>query len=735
MRSFAKLKYFVAFLLVTFITKNSFALPAFKQSKSSGVSSVLKADQVDADRNENVLIAKGHAELTKDNSVIYADRMTYSKDKKIIRAIGNVKVKNFEIGNMWATEAEVKDDFSSAKFLNSKIVFQDGSYLESPEIDRESETSTTLYNSTYALCPDEEIANNNSLAGKKFDMAVITSSRNNIDKTTNLMRMKHGVFKLYNVPIFYSPFMKIPMPSKERQSGFLPPSYAKNSNFGLSLKVPYYVNISPNMDLLVTPQIGLTSSQILVSNELRHLTTYGRYDLKVDLANNELKHTAINAAALTASSASLLDQSNKKYRWAASGKGLFDFTQNTGLNFELNTISDPNYLRDYRYYYVAYTESKVNLDYIKGRDYYAIKSIRFQELQDKAHANEAPFVLPSITTYNETKKPMFFKEKFALTSNFTSINPSEGMQYRRATVVPEVKAPFNIKGNLFEVDAKMQGDFYWIENNFKTSARTNNYDSLQTNYKPEVSASWRLPLIQKAQLNTLIFEPMVTIVSSSYKKPFSQVANADSNNSELTVSNLFTSDRIYGYDRNESGERVSYGFKSSLFNRLGEFGLTLGQSYRIKAATQDVAISGFADNNKSNLVGQALYKAGKHFSIFYTFQLNESNYRNDINQVIVNLNFNRITLSTDYILLKQSTQNPQKKEQMTVAADVKLGDRWSAKFSTSEDLVLGRTLLRSLLLSRDGCCTIFGISITETNPSALVKAQRSISFNIVFKNL
>ncbi len=735
MRPFAKLQYCAAFLFLILIAKNSFAIPAFKQNKSSGIASVLKADQVDADRNENVLIAKGNAELRNDNNVIFADRMTYSKDKKIIRAIGNVKMKNFEIGNLLSSEAEVKDDFSSAKFLNSEIVFQDGSYLKSPEIDRETATSTTLYNSTFSLCPDEDIAADNSLAGKGFDMAVISSTRNNINKAENMMRMKHCIFKIYSLPVFYSPYMKIPLPSKERHSGFLPPSYAKNSNFGLSLKVPYYVNIAPNMDLLVTPQIGLDSNQVLVSNEFRHLTTYGRYNLKIDVANNELKKTAINASALSASSASLLDESNKKYRWATSGKGLFDFTKNTGLDFEVNTISDPNYLRDYRYYYVAYTESKVNLDYIKGRDYYSIKSIRFQELQNKAYANEAAFVLPSVSTYNETKKPMFFKEKYALTTNFTSVNPSEGMQYRRATIVPEVKVPFNVKGNLFEVDAKAQGDLYWIENNFKTTARSNNYDALQTNYKPEVSATWKLPLMKKAKLNTLIFEPMVTIVSSSYKKPSRNVANEDSNSSELTVSNLFISDRIYGYDRNEAGERASYGFKSSLFNSLGEFGLTIGQSYRIKAPSQDVVISGFADNNKSNLVGQALYKAGKNFSIFYTFQLNESSYRNDINQVIVNLAFDYITLSTDYILLKKSTQNPLKKEQMTIGANVKLGNKWSAKFSTSEDLVLDRTLLRSLLLSRDGTCTVFGISITETNPSALVKAQRSISFNIVFKNL
>jgi LPS-assembly protein len=727
-------KIFTFFALI-FFAENSFALPSLKKEKSLGTPSVLRADQIDADKAENILIAKGHAELRKDSSVIFANRMTYSKDKKTIRAIGNVVIKDLEIGNMWADEGELKDDFSSGKFINSKIVFKDGSYLSSPEIDRESPTSTTLYDSIYAICPDDEIVADNGLAGKKFDMATISSSSNNIDRATGKMKIRNGVFKLYSIPVFYSPYMKITLPSKERESGFLTPSYAKNSNFGLSVKIPYYFNIAPNMDLTTTPQIAVSGGQVMLTNDFQHLTDYGKYNLNFELANNELKHAAVNRGVIDPNNTALINKTNKKYRWGAAGKGSFDFTTNAGLNFDLNTISDTNFLRDYHFSYLAYTESKVNLDYIKGRDYYSIKSVRFQELQNKQNANQAQFVLPSISTYSETKKSLFFKEKFALTTNFTTIAPSEGMQYRRFTATPEVKVPFNIKGNLFEIDAKVQTDLYSIENNFKSDNKNNNYKQFESNYKPEISASWKLPLIQKTKLNTLIFEPMVTIVSSSYKKNFSQIANQDSSNSELTVSNLFVSDRIYGYDRNEAGQRVSYGFKSSLFNKLGEFGLTLGQSYRMKTPTQDVSISGFSNNNKSNLVGQALYKSGKHFEIFYTFQLNESSYRNDINQVMVNLNFDRIKFSTDYILLKQTVQNPLKKEQMTLSANAKLTDRWNLTISTTEDLILKRTLLRNLILTRDGCCTIFGVSVTQTNPSALVKAQQSISFNIVFKNL
>lgn len=69
---------------------------------------------------------------------------------------------------------------------------------------------------------------------------------------------------------------------------------------------------------------------------------------------------------------------------------------------------------------------------------------------------------------------------------------------------------------------------------------------------------------------------------SQYRSRNSVIPFEDSTNSELTFSNLFTNDRISGFDRNEAGRRVSYGFKASNFNGLGEFNLTAGQAIILK---------------------------------------------------------------------------------------------------------------------------------------------------------
>ncbi len=722
------LKIIFLFILFTLVPSTSFALLSLKKNQSPTLPAILKADSVDGDQVTNILTATGNVEVSKGTSVIYADKLTYNKNGKTLHAIGHVKIKDLEIGNVRASEAKVADDFSSGNFLNSRIIFNDGSYLSSPDITRQSPLVTVLQNPIYSICPNPDIGADNDLAGKKRDFASISSSKTTIDREKQIIKSRGGVFRFYNFPVFYTPFLQTALPSKGRQSGFLHPSYAKSTSLGLGIRAPFYWNIAPNMDLTATPFIGVSSQQMILSNEFRHKVSYGDYSVSAEIANNKLS-SSVNTNSST------IKRSEKQYRWNIGGSGVFDFTKNTGLDFSGNTVSDRNYLREYYFNYAPSTLSKVNLDYIKGREYHSIKTIRIQELLDKDAEKAAPWILPSIDSHIETK-PFFFKEKLALTSNATTITRLDGLQYRRATFIPEANFPFNLHGNLFNLGGKVQTDIYSLDNNFQYgSQRTKNYDHTQLNYKPELSASWRLPLIKKSESNTLMVEPMINFISSSYRKKVSDVPNEDSNSSELTVSNLFVNDRISGFDRNEVGERVSYGAKTEFFNKYGEFGLTVGQSYKKTDIAQDVMIRGFADNNKSNIVGQAMYEAMKYFSIAYAFQLNESSYRNDVNQVTTSLNFDRVTFSTDYLLLRKNSQNLQEREQIGASSAIKLTNRWKLTLSTSRDLVLRRDLSRSVTLYRDGCCTTFGFSAVETNPSNLTKPQKTYNLSWSFKNL
>jgi LPS-assembly protein len=80
-----------------------------------------------------------------------------------------------------------------------------------------------------------------------------TVSSLEIDNEQKEMIGTHGVMRFFEVPIAYAPYFTAPT-GGQRRSGILAPVVAYNSNNGLDITQPYYVNIAPNRDLLLLPR-------------------------------------------------------------------------------------------------------------------------------------------------------------------------------------------------------------------------------------------------------------------------------------------------------------------------------------------------------------------------------------------------------------------------------------------------------------------------------------------------
>ncbi|MFT6219669.1 MAG: LPS-assembly protein, partial [Rickettsiales bacterium] len=642
---------------------------------------------------------------------------------------GNVKIVDYDIGNVLADRIDAKSDFKSGTFNDATIVFNDGSYMQSPKIVRRNEVETIFNRPIFSICPNDKIQENNYLAGNKRDAISITSAKTTINKETNSIKTESGVIRIYKFPVFYVPYLSTPIPSSKRKSGVLYPSYVHSSKMGIGLSVPYYFNLAPNKDLTTTVQFHPGENHLLVNNLYRRLLKDGSFNIDFEIANNRPKTNDLIGTNTK--------ESNKEFRWYGKADGEISLSENVALDFSIDNVGDKNYLRDYQNQFLGETTSQINLDYIKDRDYASIKAVRIQELEVNRDENTEPFALPIINAYKEiTPKDGLLNQTYSGLFNSTIITRESGLQYRRASIKPAIQIPYNIAGNLFEVNASVQGDFYNLENNFTTTTKDNDFDKNATNYRPEADLKWSLPLVGKYKKNTIIIEPLANIAISSFENNFNKIPNEDSNDVELTQNNLFLSDRFTGFDRNEGGVRSSYGFKSSLFNdTMGQFSLGLGQGWREKDGNQDVVIRGFDGNNKSNIVGEFGYKSPKMFSLLYNFQLNESNYRNDVNEVTMGLNVGRFNFSSNYIFIRQTASNINIRKQLDFNVGFKLNSKFRVDMSETRDLDAKKVILRKYGLSYNGCCVAYGIYLSENSPTALTKPQRSYNFNVIIKNL
>ncbi|MFU8895293.1 MAG: LPS-assembly protein LptD [Gammaproteobacteria bacterium] len=76
--------------------------------------------------------------------------------------------------------------------------------------------------------------------------------------------------RFFDVPIIYWPYLSFPL-SDRRKSGFLVPEFGQSTRSGFEFALPYYFNLAPNYDLMVTPTF-LSRRGVRLDNDFRYLT-------------------------------------------------------------------------------------------------------------------------------------------------------------------------------------------------------------------------------------------------------------------------------------------------------------------------------------------------------------------------------------------------------------------------------------------------------------------------------
>ncbi|MEC8480013.1 MAG: LPS assembly protein LptD [Pseudomonadota bacterium] len=88
----------------------------------------------------------------------------------------------------------------------------------------------------------------------------LSAQQLSLEAQTNQVITRGAVLRIKSVPVLYLPYLKLPMSAGDaaktpRQSGFLFPELGYGDEDGLSLGVPYYLNLAPNFDATVLPKL------------------------------------------------------------------------------------------------------------------------------------------------------------------------------------------------------------------------------------------------------------------------------------------------------------------------------------------------------------------------------------------------------------------------------------------------------------------------------------------------
>lgn len=148
-----------------------------------------------------------------------------------------------------------------------------------------------------------------------------------IDSTEEWGELWDAKLRIAGVPVFYLPYMTIPV-SEKRKSGFLFPLFSTSTTNGVELATPYYWNIAPEYDLTFTPHY-MSARGLFLKTEFRYLT-------------GEAQQGGVNVEYLA--NDNLLTNRSDRYLYHWQHKGAIDDNWRVLANF--TDVSDNNYFND-----------------------------------------------------------------------------------------------------------------------------------------------------------------------------------------------------------------------------------------------------------------------------------------------------------------------------------------------------------------------------------------------------
>ncbi|MFZ8864270.1 MAG: LPS-assembly protein LptD [Rickettsiales bacterium] len=584
----------------------------------------IEADELIIKADQNIS-AKNNIEVNYLEHNLQSDFLSFNKKTNIYRAEDNIiyhnKVLNY---HLYADMLTSDSEFKHIKASNSLFIFNDHNYFFAQDLAKNS-TKIKALKASYTNC---DICKNNKSITPIWQIAAQKIQYD--EKHTNI-EFKHAFFKFYNIPILYSPFFLYPAPHIKKQTGFLTPSYQKNSILGNMLTIPYYLNLAPNYDLTYSPTLMLNHHNIHHETEFR--LKEQNYQAKLQFSyikeNQELIEYLQNQGISTSP--------KYNHKWFTKFSATAKLKNNYAVEADIFTVSDKAYLERYQTDYSNYYNSKINLNQINPEQEFYIAATKISEFTDN---NIKP-----INTYNLPE---------IIYSN--SINTDYNINIRQDLVIYNFKNSSNnrenLKYSLYLNQEYISKNGVIINYGLAPSARLYHNDSkskqkIYADSNVELIFKTKYPLIAQNNFAKYLITPKFNIIIAPDNLKNNQVNNLNSANSIINYSNINSTNKFSGTDLLERGTRFNYGFNKIILSKYFNFSHFIGQAYYF--TKPEVARSSAIKEKFSDLVGLAKITFNDNYQIEYQYKLKDSDFTPYAQFANLTINKKKLTTNITYL--------------------------------------------------------------------------------------
>jgi LPS-assembly protein len=520
---------------------------------------LIYADKISYDHQNNI-IAKGKAKILYKNNIISSDLIIYSQSTGDINLPIEFSLKDERNNYYFGSSGAFESNFEFGKIEDVKVLLEDGSRIVGKQVKREGNIDI-ISKGVYSPC-------NSKIRIADFLCPIwqIESEKMLHDYDTLFLYQKHSKMRVFNLPVFYSPYLLTPSPlRKERKSGFLTPSINLNffdTKISQSTSFPYYFNLSQDKELTFTPIInyggGIDSSQrfnfdynqILSGG---HLKTNLTFDTTFEDQNSEkwLKE------------GSLINEYNQKInenfyvKISSALETSKNYIQKTNPNNDLSYASSLNTSLDIYGYNLNKIDDKLSLNVTN-----------YQSNQNNEDNETLPTILPYINFYTGEKNINNFNYSNSLEFyNIFRDSPTDIHAKRQkkisslidinkeATAYPaKIKFQSNIYNQFFNTEDKKIDNKYIVSNYFRTFVI--------------FGITVETPFKIKNFKNNLTYTPKMKLVITPGVSNSNKLSNEDSSISSYTINNNTSLNRYSGTDKLDNSKRLdlSFNIKNDVLN-------------------------------------------------------------------------------------------------------------------------------------------------------------------------
>jgi len=634
------------------------AAPAFGQTREPD--SLLAADEVTYDSDLDLVTARGNVEVQRGDRVLRADVLTYNRREDVVTASGNVVLMEPGGEVMFASHAEVTGDLRDGVVRDIRILLTDGARIAAAGGRRSNADRTEMAKAVYSPC---ELCAEDPTRPPLWQLKALRVVH---DESRQTVEYRDAWLEFAGVPVLYTPYLRQPDPTIERQSGFLPPSVGNNSNLGFLARTPYYWAIDPYSDLLFEPVWTSKEGPVAVT-EYRHSFRRGRLEL----------------------AGSITQDSKDDVRGHVKGFGRFDLNDTWRTGFDVDRSTDDTYLRRYGFESRSILTSDVYAEGFRQRNYAAARAYSFQSLTVGADPGLIPTVLP-LAEYRHVGEPGAYGLRSTLDVGVLGLTRSEGNDVHRVSTRGGWELPYiGPLGDRYTLSAKLQADGYLVDDLARPGHATE-YSGSTGRVIPELGLEWRYPWVNPGPVVDQVIEPIVVGYVSPYGGNPNTIPNEDSRVVEFDETNLFEPNRFTGTDRVEGGPRVGYGVRYSLYaTPIGRVNALVGQSYRVKSDDTFASGTGLDDNFSDVVTGIGLAPT-TWFNLGYRARWDKDDFEARRNEVALLAGPRALQFSLAYSFFdRQGDGNIRAREEIRYGLSTQLTETWRWRASVIDDLATG----------------------------------------------